>query len=522
MTNNTTKNNTYQQELKKQRKQWHETKLILEQQKNNLGYKNVSLKELADEEFSKQLLIRDIESTTLSALIDIGKKYKDLCEQYKILWPEEYVIHELNKKHAVVHLDQTYILTEKENLEGGKEFTIESRPSFINFYEDERIQCSDGKIRCKAIIWLKSPKRRKYIGITFDPATVSHVQGYYNIWKGFAKKPIKGNISLFWAHVRDNICNKNNEHYRYVRKWLAYVFQKPHEVHTALVLCGSQGVGKNSFVEPLGVLLGQHYVLLSSIAELVSNFNYHLKTAVLIHANEALWGGNKKEIGTVKAMITERNCLIESKGKDRIMVKNFKHIILSSNEDWPVHLDPDDRRFFVLRVSEEHKEDRAYFKAIEEQLENGGYEALLYDLLHEDLNNFEPRTLPSSPNAFAIKMRSTDSPYRYIYDALNDGYFDLCTEGYAPWPEQITRPALYKHYTDWCKENGEKEEKQNLFCTAIKKCIPSIKDRRLSMNGKRPRAYAMPSLEQARIDFCKVFKEEVTNLFLENEKREND
>ena len=140
---------------------------------------------------------------------------------------------------------------------------------------------------------------------------------------------------------------------------MAYVFQRPDKVHTAIVICGSQGVGKNSFVEPLGILLGSHYVLLNNIFELVSNFNFHLKNAVLIHANEAFWGGNKKEIGTLKAMITEETCLIEGKGKDRIMVKNYKHVIMSSNEDWPVHLDPDDRRFYVLRVSKNHKEDQA-------------------------------------------------------------------------------------------------------------------------------------------------------------------
>ena len=42
--------------------------------------------------------------------------------------------------------------------------------------------------------------------------------------------------------------------------------------------------------------------------------------------------------------------------------------MLSSNEDWPVHLDPDDRRFFVLKVSEKHKEDHMYFNAISDEL----------------------------------------------------------------------------------------------------------------------------------------------------------
>ena len=197
-------------------------------------------------------------------------------------------------------------------------------------------------------------------------------------------------------------------------------------------------------------MLGQHYVLLSSIGELVSNFNYHLKHAVLIHANEALWGGNKKEIGTVKAMITEQRCLIEGKGKDRIMVKNFKHLILSSNEDWPVHIDADDRRFFVLRVSEKHKEDHEYFSAIQTELDNGGYEGLLYDLLHENISDFNPRQLPHSDESFAIKLRSADSDIRYIYEALSEGSFNLGSEGPSFWHNTLSPDCLYNYYRDWC------------------------------------------------------------------------
>ena len=224
--------------------------------------------------------------------------------------------------------------------------------------------------------------------------------------EGIRKGTLEGDCSKYWEHVFTNICNKNPKTYLFVRKWLSSIFQHPDDVHTALVLCGSQGTGKNSFVEPLGVLLGQHYVLLSSISELVSHFNYHLKHAVLIHANEALWGGDRRDIGTLKAMITERTCLIEGKGKDRFMVRNFKHVILSSNEDWPVHIDRDDRRFFVLGISNEHKEDHQYFAAIEEQLKSGGYEALLFDRQNENLDGFNPRVLPENISAFDIEKTS--------------------------------------------------------------------------------------------------------------------
>jgi phage/plasmid-associated DNA primase len=281
------------------------------------------------------------------------------------------------------------------------------------------------------------------------------------------------------------------------------------------VLCGSQGVGKNSFVEPLGKLLGPHFAPLSNISELVSNFNYHLKNAVLIHANEALWGGHRKDIGTIKAMITDPYCYIEGKGKDRIPVRNFRHVILSSNEDWPIHLDADDRRFLVLQASEKHKEDRAYFLAIKQELENGGYEALLYDLLHEDVSNFDPRQLPANSNSFAIKMRSADSAHRYLHSALNEGGFSIATmsdNNLPVWHPIIPKDSIYEDYTAWCEKSREEPLIRESFGRALKKLIKSVEDTRPG-GGSRLRCYKFLSLRQTQEDFSKAFKEKPERIF---------
>lgn len=420
---------------------------------------------------------------------------------------EDRIVDELNKKYAVISIDQFYILTEKQNpIFGGKDFSLESKQSFKNLHENKLVECSDGKTRTQAEIWLKSPKRREFKGIVFDPTKNGYVGDYYNLWTGFNKIKKQGDCSKYWSHVKENICSNDPEAYHFVRKWLAYVFQKPDEVHTSLILCGGQGVGKNSFVEPLGVLLGNHYVLLSNISELISNFNYHLKHAVLIHANEALWGGNRKEVGTLKAQITEKTCLIEGKGKDRIMVKNFKHVILSSNEEWPVYLDADDRRFFVLRVSETHKDDHAYFAALQDQLDCGGYEALLYDLLNEDITNFNPRRFPNSTEAFWIKLRSADSTEKYIHSALKEGCFDVGNA--APrgnWDREISTETVFSDYCSWCTCNGERHVGKDLFSRNLRKLLPSINDRR---PGTKPRTryYVLPQLEIAKNDFEKAYK----------------
>jgi len=400
-------------------------------------------------------------------------------------------------------------MTEKLTALGNLDFILESRQSFTTLYENQLVQGFDGLWRSKAEIWLKSPQRRTYTGITFDPTTTEHNSGRYNLWKGFKYAPKKGDCGLYWDHLLKNICSNIGELYIYFRKWLASIIQRPNKLHTALVLCGSQGVGKNSIVEPIGELLGTHFTVLSSMDELVSHFNFHLKYSILIHANEALWGGHKKDIGTVKAMITDPTCLIEGKGRDRIMVPNFRHLIISSNEAWPVHIDSDDRRFVVIQVSDARKEDHAYFGAIKQQLENGGYEALLYDLMHEDLTDFKPYKLPASNDALEIKMLSADSAVNYIRSVLVEGGFSIGSlnpSDLPAWQGSIPKEDVYADYKAWCIKNGEKTIVSNsVFGKTLKRCIASTEDARPG-GTTRVNSYKFPLLVQARKDFCKEFK----------------
>lgn len=454
----------------------------------------------------------NIESIDEAKVQDYERKQKEREKQFNSMAPktiEEQIVEELNQKHAVVHTDQFYILTEKpHSLFAGKDFTLESKGSFLNTYENQIVLCSDGKtLKSKAKIWLASKDRRQYQGITFDPTTKEHKGNLYNIWKGFAIEPIKGSCELYKNHIKNVICAGNLDYFNYVWKWLARLIQRPDEIATGLILMGKQGTGKNTFVEPLGKLFGSHYLPLDNIQQLLGQFNFHLKNAVLIHANEAIWGGIKKDIGVLKAMITDQFSVIEGKGKDRIVVRNFKHVIISSNEDWPVHLDRDDRRFLVLQISDKHKEDIPYFKAINKELENGGLENLLHELIKEDITDFNPRILPQNADAFSVKLMSASSAEKYIYEALSHGCFDLGNSTpNQSWNSSISCESVYKDYKIWCEQQGLKSEVSQRFGNTLYKLIPSITKGRPKSDGIRQYRYELPLLEKAREEFQQSFK----------------
>jgi hypothetical protein len=141
-------------------------------------------------------------------------------------------------------------------------------------------------------------------------------------------------------------------------------------------------------------LFGQHALQISSAEHLVGRFNGHLRDTVLLFADEAYWPGNKGAEGTIKRLVTEPTIFIEAKGRDGVEVPNLLHVMMASNEDWVVPAGERERRYFVLKVSDDKLQDHGWFKGINEQLEDGGYEAMLHDLLHHDLGDFHPRQLP--------------------------------------------------------------------------------------------------------------------------------
>ena len=55
------------------------------------------------------------------------------------------------------------------------------------------------------------------------------------------------------------------------------------------------------------------------------------------------------------------------------------------------------RRFFAPTVSAARMGDHDYFEGLQAELDNGGYEALLFHLLHEvDLTGFNVRKVPQT------------------------------------------------------------------------------------------------------------------------------
>lgn len=294
--------------------------------------------------------------------------------------------------------------------------------------------------------WLQHPMRRQYQNIIFAPNR--DTEKSYNLWRGFYFQPLPGKCELFLNHILEIICSNNEEHYAYLIRWLARCVQQPDtQGEIAVVLRGRQGTGKGTFISAFGRLWGRHFLQVSNSKHLVGQFNAHLQDCIVLFADEAFFAGDKAHEGVLKALITEDLLMLERKGVDAIPGPNFTHILMASNAEWVVPADQDERRYFVLDVSNKKKQNTAYFSKIQSELKSGGYEALLHHLMSLDLTDFNVRKMPKTKALGEQKMLSLNPEQTWWYSRLVDG---IQIDKIDHWELNVSTKAVYDDYIRFC------------------------------------------------------------------------
>ena len=363
--------------------------------------------------------------------------------------------------------------------------------------------------------WLDSPQRRQYRGVEFAP---EHARaGYYNLWKGFAVKPKAGDCSKFLAHLRDNVCQGDEELFAWLIGWFAHIVQKPSEkIGTALVLRGKQGVGKSIVGNVIGSLLGSHYVAVADPRYITGRFNSHLAACLLLQAEESFWAGDHTAEGKLKDLITGDRHLVEYKGREPIELPNFVRLLVTGNHDWLVPAGPEERRFAVIDVGDAHKQDHAYFRAIVDEMNNGGREALLDHLLQFDLSKINLRKIPKTTALLDQKIESLSAERAWWLETLMNGMLPWGAEGERSCPTE----RLHERYVEHASRAGiRRRANETQIGMFIHKHVPGLLKRQTICSSKKPgsgvttprrgRAYDFPPLAECRAAFETLIEQRI-------------
>jgi hypothetical protein len=231
------------------------------------------------------------------------------------------------------------------------------------------------------------------------------VNGVLNLWAGFAvaaRKPEgkKGEdgCRLFLDHGLKIICSGNKDHYDYLIKREAFIAQRRTRSEIGVGLqTEAEGTGKGFWCRALNYLYGVHAMEVLSADHVAGKHNTHLEKLLRLTADEALFALDPRHRNALYNLITEPRVTIEPKFIDVYTAANHLNLDIISNAQHFLPVSNTARRLFLPTVSEARANDHDYFHKIDEQLRDGGYEALLYHLLYEiDISDFNVRAVPKT------------------------------------------------------------------------------------------------------------------------------
>jgi len=240
----------------------------------------------------------------------------------------------------------------------------------------------------------------------------------------------------------------------------------------------------------------RHYICISSSDQFYGSF---LSGRVLVYLDEATYGGDKRDMGTLKDRVTGDYLVVNRKHISQVQEPSMLHLIVASNEDWPIGIDGDDRRITVFRVANDHANDPSYFRPLSAELENSGRAAFLHTLMQMNINDDMLRRPHDTAARNDLKERSMPPLAKWWLDKLMQGVV-LVTD--KTWPKEIGRVPTHNDYLSQLQNMGvvKRLGPRDFWAAFTKLCPSSV---RVRPHGQSPRQ-ALPPIDIARAEFEKA------------------
>lgn len=284
-----------------------------------------------------------------------------------------------------------------------------------------------GKAKLRPSDWLD--RNRPIEQMTWHPAEdmlihdrVMQVSGWaahegatvFNLYR--APEPIDGfaNLAKPWI---DHLHRVYPSEAKEIEMWLAHRLQRPGEkCNHALVLGGSQGIGKDTILEPIKAGVGAWNWQDVVPSQMLGRFNGWAK-AVVVRVNEArdlgdvdrfaFYDHSKTYIAAPPDVIR-----VDEKHLREHYVANVCGVIITTNHKTDgLYLPADDRRHFVAWSEAKREEfEEGYWRALYAWYENGGIGHVVAHLRSLDLGFFDPKAPPRKTAAFWAVVQSGEAP----------------------------------------------------------------------------------------------------------------
>lgn len=308
--------------------------------------------------------------------------------------------------------------------------------------------------------WLKHPERRDLPkeNLVFDPTQQVDPKTHINMFRGLPITPTRNDdICRNIRHMLWCLCNKENQIFEWICKWLAYPLQHVGAKMQSSVLMHSDvhGSGKSYFFDGVMRVIYGDYCRTFGQAELESQYNDWISQTLFGVFEEVLSRSQRySHTGTLKQMITGTKVRVNQKYMQGWEESNHMNCVFLSNEVQPLPVEPSDRRFLVIWPESKLLDELK--TGVDAELKKGGAAAFYDWLLRVDTSGFNAYSEPPPTEA---KQRLIDIG-RPAWEVFHDDWINARLD--VPYCSCLVRD-LFKVYVRWCNQRHENMVSMNRF-----------------------------------------------------------
>lgn len=466
----------------------------------------------------------------ISDSAEVQRQIRENINRIVAQYNHRFVHSRLNNKNRIMQLDMddehNQLNWSAMSFMDFRELLIHEPPVPIKEEEDSRGR-KKIKTQSASQVWLSSPKSNFIASSTFWPVfnpdqwPPMH-NGKLNLYRGFAVEPMvcsksDPDVQRWLKHIRHIICQDDDQVYQYLMDWFAHLVQKPEEKpQAAIILKGEQGTGKNAALKPILKIMGVHGLYVERPGAVSGKHNKVLDNKLLVFADEAAFT-NLSDCRILRALVTERSGIVEPKGIDAYSQQNFIRLIMATNSDRSVRFASDERRYLVVELSDEHKQDYEYFAALKKAGNNQLAEKLLYLFLQRDISQFLPMKVPKTKYLTEGKINNLEPQQAFVYEALLRGSF----QANGGWPARMDTESVRGWFREWLDSRHIRFEGDVGKKLGKVLCNSCCENNRLRNDKDRTRYYLFSDLDTCR----KQFEQNIMNgsqIEWESESEEKD
>ena len=441
-----------------------------------------------------------------------------------------------------------WIQQDNHQTEAGFEKYLQNRTVAIRYVSSEKGEFSMPRPHPLAKLWLRSTLRNDKRKVVFDPAVPpGTASADFNLWQGYRisrkraatyveqhQAEYAAQILLWWDHLEKIMCSGEPASFEYLANWLASIIQRPHvKTCVATLLQSEPGAGKGTLMQIMRQIMGEHFSSFVNLSDLTSRFNGDgLSKCVLGMVDEV--SPDARAMSLVKCLITEPTHRLERKHMDAYHLESFANFMFLANHQFPIHIEPGERRFFIPTVSNKYagpqtEASRLYFHA----LLAIPVEFIAHALYTRDISSFNCRIFPATEGQLAQKILTLSEPgssshsvEKYWLSRLQEGTLpgnnslgnhSACREAMRQQLTEFEYPRLktevFKQYLEFA---GPSACSDSLFWKRLAAMAPFSDKRLVVFGGKKVGVVSFSSLNACMEEFAgKVLRQQGSSAFNE-------